>query len=586
MSCECVYVPLRCCSNFQWFVHTLIKNERKTRTSQLIVRDFRQSLFGEECKEAMDYDLDDNDFLDGFHLSALEEKEVATFFIYHCIGNISSMFELINIIALQYFMCRGSVQLGKDLSKYLLPLYGIIIPAYSIGLLVGISCFTRILSKDVLFTTLKKLTIAASALNLLFWSLNVVVFLNIFESYTITFPLLAVSRFFIGLAGASQIFPLAFLRHLSAAQYRQRDDLAYSFARILLAPSIALCVALGLPPLSPEEFNPTLKPEQLFNSLSLCSWLALGLAVSVFTYSIRLPSNNAMEYVNHHSVKHQHRLDYRAHQDLFKPHRNLILYADAAAQFTTWAIGWNYYFLVKRRYSFSIFQLFIPFYVGCLCAMIVNPKTVGLLLGRYRLNYSYEFSCRLCVICGLLLLIGCILSIIIDEYSNASIFLPGFLFGMAVFLINNSIDKLYLLREEACASCSCIPQRTDQHHRGHHHSSSMCRELSVETDIRMRIVAKNVGRMLGTALTGALLTSEPASDLSDCHIQYVFYWGIFNVCILIVAIACLVAPACPCSSIMASTHNRQQPWARVRGDPDSICVSLAQDRLHIDVDVI
>jgi len=543
-------LQMRWCSNLVWYVNKVIRTERAPRTRRLHVRDFQGESKAEEGFSV-------SPGVSGSNLTELGCKEVETVFFYYSIAQVCGSFDTLVVIALPFFWCRASRGLTQ-----LLPFYGLLASSFSMGALMSSSAFiSSIKTKEVLFSFVRRVTVVSSLVMILCWVLLVVVFLNIFTERFSQLILLLVARFGLGLcSGVQQCVPLAFLRHLSANAasgcYKPRDDLSTSFGRLLLGPGISLCSSLGLPSLTPSDYNPTLRLSSLFNSLTIGSFLGLAMATTIFTAALRLPSDNAMGHSNHHSRNNHERLaqseeTVSATEFWCSP----ILQADAAIHAVIWGTTWSILFLFKVPSVSTVFDLFVPIFVGCLCAIIVNPKTVlgGLLrLDSYRLGYSFSSASRGCCLLGVLTLIAAQLCIAIQPSAP---FAPMFLFGMALFLISNSEDRIELLR----------PTRTAENER------------SVAFEFSQRTSAKTWGRMVGSLISGVLLESR--GDSGECSLRWLEYWAALNIVFLLFATVRLALPCC------AENEASLRGGVRIAGDPDSICASLAEGAIDIDIDI-
>lgn len=535
-------LPFRCCGNLVWFLRALGKNERAERSTTL-----RRPLFdNEECKDAST-DVDWTEC--GFHLTPLQEKEIATFFIYHVLSAVSATFDTLLLIVLPLFFCNNA-------ETSTLPLYGTVVACYPLGQFLSFLWFTRATNSSFpLFSTARNTTAIASGLAVFCWALSLLVFLNLWSDETgaTQAVLLLVSRLGLGAAGLQQFLPLLFCQHMSSVVYRQRDDLLHSFARHLLGPSIALIAALGLPPLTPDEFNPTLRSAQLFNIQTWPCWLGLGLAASLLAYSLQLVSNHGMGGANHHSAEH-HLLFAHTRLGFNESSRVPLLWAEACLSFVFSGIGWTLLFQTNRSYPVSVFHVFPPIFVGWAVGVCVNPKTAAFLLRveRYRLPCcSYEAQCRASVLLGVLVQLGCCISLVLQSGSDASVFAPMALYGYALYLVSNSVDRLELPRRDSA--------------------------LSIAADTQARAVAKIVGRALGTFVSGSLLTR---SGEGGCHLRQFEFLTALYCLLLVLAAACLYVP---CAGVRPG-HGARIPL----GDPDCICASLALDSLDVvmDVDVV
>lgn len=534
---------MRWCGNLMWYVNEVIRTERAPRTRRLRIRDFQGESKAEE------------DFSVGV-LTKLGCREVETVFFYYSIAQVCSTFDTLVVIALPLYWCRESSEFQQ------LPLYGLLVSSYSMGALVSSSAFSSsIKTKEVLFSFVRRVTIASSLVMIICWGLLLLVFLNLFTERYSRLILLLVARFGLGLcSGVQQCALLAFLRHLSAnsgsACYRPRDDLSTNVGRLLLGPAISLCSSLGLASLTPRDYNPSLRLSLLFNSLTIGSFLGLGMATTIFTAALRLPSDNAMGHTNHHARNHHERLaqseeTVSATEFWCSP----VLQAHAALHAVIWGTTWSVLFLFKAPSTSSVFELFVPIFVGCLCAIIVNPKTVlgGLLrLDSYRLGYSFASASRGCCLLGSGGLIAAQLCIAIQPSAP---FAPMFLFGMALFLISNSEDRIELLRPTRIAES----------------------ERSVAFEFSQRTSAKTWGRMLGSLISGALLVNR--GDRGECTLRWVEYWVGLNIVLVLFATYRLALPCC------SQDEAFLRGGARIAGDPDCICASLAEGAIDIDTDI-
>jgi hypothetical protein len=130
-----------------------------------------------------------------------------------------------------------------------------------------------------------------------------------------------------------------------------------------------------------------------------------------------------------------------------------------------------------------------------------------------------------------------------------------FLFGMALFLISNSEDRIELLR----------PTRTAENER------------SVAFEFSQRTSAKTWGRMVGSLISGVLLESR--GDSGECSLRWLEYWAALNIVFLLFATVRLALPCC------AENEASLRGGVRIAGDPDSICASLAEGAIDIDIDI-
>ena len=205
----------------------------------------------------------------------------------------------------------------------------------------------------------------------------------------------------------------------------------------------------------------------------------------------------------------------------------------------------------------GVFQVFPPVFVGWAAGVCVNPKTAAYLLRveRYRLPCcTYETRCRASVLLGVLVQLGCSISLVLQSGSDASVFVPMALFGYALYLVSNSVDRIEM-----------PPTSRDA-------------VLSIAADAQARAVAQIVGRALGTFVSGSLLTR---SGEGSCHLLHFEVLTALYCGLLLLAAGCLCFP---CAEGRRAEYGPRLPL----GDPDSLCASLALDSLDVvmDVDVV
>lgn len=569
-------LPYNWCGNLVWFINIFIKNERQSRTESLHVRGLgiRGVGTGEESKE----DLDEfGRLFDPLQLPKLEERTIATFFVYHMLANICAFCETILIVALFYLIC------GRP-AGFVQPLFGLIVAAYPLGFLLGSVTFSMVSKHELLmFTRLRGCTVATSLLNLVAWVAILTVFLNVYDDDYFIVLVLVMARFLLGLCSIQQVFPLAFLRHLSARTYPQRDDLSYNFSRAMVGPSLALCLALGLPALSPSDYLETLDPRLLFNVFTLPSWFAIFAVTTTLSYSLLLPSNYAFlspvpdeAYMARLAEQRDLMYLHRRQEANFYSCGQRVLWADLLLNAVVYSIGWNLPFAVVRSYRYNIFQLYEPVFVGALCALLTHPCLVAFFLKRYRVHKRFSARANvLAVVLGTLSLACCLLSILVDFHSNHSLFPPAFLLGYGIAMALGSIDSLVFDDDDNA-------------------------QVSVAFSVRRRILAKAAGRFLGTLATGSLLSKTSISSLhpqGQCILQYHEEWSAILLVFCVVTLLCVlttrqsgcrgvgITPSLTQMDEMLLSQQRTSPDA-VSCDPNSVCISLARFGLVVDIDIV
>jgi len=146
------------------------------------------------------------------------------------------------------------------------------------------------------------------------------------------------------------------------------------------------------------------------------------------------------------------------------------------------------------------------------------------------------------------------------------------LFGAALFLIFNSIDRIGMIDDATSGCCLCS-----------NNTPSNNAYISLALDLKNRASAKAWGKMLGALVAGSLL--ESSGRVGRCRIRWLEYWVALNMAALFYGLFCILRPFFSRSCTSEGTPSINVLTTRVLGDPDCICASLAQDTFDIDVDI-
>ena len=573
MSTGSVYaLPWNWCGNLVWFINISIKNERSTRTSTLRVPRVRG--LGEESREE---DLDEFGRFDPLKLPRLEERTVVAFFVYHCLANLSSFTETILLVALFYLICSRPAGIQ--------PLYGVIVASYPLGFLLGSVAFSMASRHELLilmFSRLRRATLITSLVNLVAWVACLTVFLNVYDDEYYTVLVLVLARFLQGVCGIQQVMPLFFLRHLVDRQYPQRDDLTYQFSRCAVGPSVALCLALGLPALSPTDYDNDLDPRQLFNVFTLPCWLSIAFVTTTLSYSLLLPTNYAFlvpdeAYMTRLAEQRDLLCHSRGQEAGFSTCRHRVLWADLLLNAVVYSLIWNLPFVVVRQFRYTIFQLYEPIFEGAAVALLSHPCLVAFCLQRYRVHKRFSAAANvLAVVLGTLSLVCCLLFVLSDFGTSLPLFASPFLLGYGMTMALGSIDSLGLDDDDNA-------------------------EVSVAFAVRRRQLAKAAGRAVGTFFSGSLVAKTSAQG--QCLLQYHEYWCTLLLVCCAMTLLCVLttrqsgcrvrfcrsgvggSPSLAQLDEMLLTQQRSSVDA-VSCDPHSVCISLARSGLVVDIDVV